>query len=563
MNNIDTDNAQSPADTHKDSGYNALEKQDAAAVTPEYPTGFNIAIIILGLCFAIFCVAIDGTIIATAIPRITDQFHSLQDIGWYASAYLLLLAAFQLFYGKLYVRFSSKVVFLVALFIFEVGSLICATAPNSIAFILGRAIAGLGAAGLFSGCFVIVAQSSPIDKRPAYSSALGATYGVGSVVGPLIGGAFTSRVTWRWCFYINLPIGGVSALVIVLFLHLKYQIAAGQKKNGIVATLGQLDPLGTFLFVPGIICLLLALQWGGTTYAWNSGRVIALLVLFGVLMIAFVAVQFWLKEAGTIPPRIMTQRTVVFASLFSFLLGGSYFILIYFLPVWFQAIKSVSALHSGVDTIPFVLSMAVGTIFSGALTTKLGHYMPYVYGSVVFISIATGLITTFQPGTSHGKWIGYQILYGFGAGLAFQLPQIAVQAVLPLADVSVGVAITFFTQILAGALFVSICNNIFDNKLVKYVGALNIPSVDAKDLVKLGATEIRSYIPPQYLTEVLEAYNHALVKIFQVALVVACLSALAAAGMEWKSVKPAAVVEDTQDKQPINNQDTVGSPSSI
>ena len=145
----------------------------------------------------------DNTIIATAIPRISDEFSSVEDIGWYGSAYLLTTCAFQLLWGKFYTFFSIKWTFLVTIGIFELGSLVCGVAPNSTALIVGRAIAGLGSAGIFSGALIIIAYSVPLEKRPIYTGLIGGMYGIASVAGPLMGGAFTDRLTWRWCFYIK------------------------------------------------------------------------------------------------------------------------------------------------------------------------------------------------------------------------------------------------------------------------------------------------------------------------------------------------------------------------
>ena len=173
--------------------------------------------------------------------------------------------------------------------------------------------------------------------------------------------------------------------------------------------------------------------------------------------------------------------------------------------------------------------------------------MPFVIVSPVLTSIGIGLMTTFAPDTDTGKWIGYQILFGFGCGIAFQVPQIAAQTVLPLKDVPQGVSITFFAETLGGAIFVSAGNNILNNNLVKYIGALNIPQVNPYTIVELGATELRGYVPVAFVAQTVTAYNQALINVFQVALIVACLSVIGAAGMEWKSVhNPIEKVEDAE-----------------
>jgi MFS family permease len=221
-----------------------------------------------------------------------------------------------------------------SVFIFEIGSLLCGVSPNSTALIIGRAIAGIGGAGIFSGAILIISKTVPLHQRPSYTSAIGSMYGIASVAGPLMGGAFTDRLTWRWCFYINLPFGGVTAAFIIFFFKAPKRVRA--RATGWRAQLDQFDLLGTAFFVPAVVCLLLALQWGGSKYPWSNGRVIALSVIFGLSMASFVAIQIWKKENATVPPRIFKNRNVWGSAVFSAAVGASFFGIIYFVRLTFR-----------------------------------------------------------------------------------------------------------------------------------------------------------------------------------------------------------------------------------
>ena len=501
----------------------------------DYPSGLKLTIIIVGLCLAVFLVALDNTIIATAIPRITDAFHALDDVGWYGSAYLLTTCAFQLVFGKLYTHFNIKAVFLLAISVFELGSLICGVAPTSTALIVGRAIAGLGAAGIFSGALIIIAHNVPLQKRPVYSSAVIGMYGIASVAGPLMGGALTDRVSWRWCFYINLPIGGMTIFLITLFL--KAPSTQRKESSSAMKKFLQFDPIGTVVFVPAIVCLLLALQWGGSKYPWNAGRIIALFVVFGVLSIIFVAVQIWKGEDATVPPRIFTQRSILAGTWFGFCLGGAFFLFIYYLPIWFQAVKGTSAIGSGIRCLPLILSQIVGVGVSGGLTTQFGYYTPFMLVSTVLMAIGSGLLTTLKLDSNTGMWVGYQLIFGVGSGAGFQQPVLAAQTVLELHDVPIGVAINMFLQLFGGTIFVSVSQNVFTTRLISNVIA-KLPQLDPQQVVQTGATELKGLVhTPADVNTLLQAYDGALTHAFTVALVLSCLTIFGAAAMEWKSVK--------------------------
>jgi hypothetical protein len=446
--------------------------------------------------------------------------------------------AFQLLYGRIYTFYSPKWVFLSSVSIFELGSLICGVSQNSPTFIVGRAVAGLGSAGIFSGSIVLMVHIIPLRKRSIYQSFMGAVFLISSVVGPVIGGAFTTHLTWRWCFYINLPVGGVTLILTFWLLpadNNKTEQEIKAAKLSLREKLDQLDPIGTMCFLPGVVCLLLALQLGGSTYAWNDGRIIVLWIFFGLLMIAFAAAQVWKQENATLPLRILRYRSVTASTWFAFCISGSLTVLVYFLPVWFQAIEGVSAIESGIRVLPLIIALVVSSIFAGGMVSALGYYTPFLIACSVIMAVGSGLMTTFKVDTHKALWIAYQVIFGFGIGLGQQQAGLAAQTVLPTADVPVGISLKFFGQQLGGAVLVSVGQNVLSTKLVS--GLAGLPNLDPKVVVSLGATELRNYVGADDLAEVLRVYNHALDDVFVVAMIIASLSILGAALTEWKSVR--------------------------
>ncbi|PMD46299.1 MFS general substrate transporter [Hyaloscypha variabilis F] len=501
-----------PTDLQKQT--TTTEKEAQAKLDAEddmqYPHGLKLAVILAALCLSVFLVALDQTIIATAIPKITDHFNSIKDIGWYGSAYFLTATALQ---------------------------------PTD-ALIVGRAIAGMGTGGLFSGAIVILAYCLPLRKRPAAFGLIGGMWGIASVAGPLLGGVFTQvlplndRISWRWCFYINLPIGALSILVIILFLH----ISRENNPEGLTITqrILKLDLIGASILVPAVVCLLLALQWGGSTYPWKSSRIIGLFVGFGLLAGIFIFSQIKLGDKGTLPPRLFKNRNVAFALAFAFVFGSGFFTLIFYLAIYFQSVKGSSATHAGIQLLPLLISTVLSSMITGGLITVIGTYVPVMLFCMVLFAVGAGMITTFSLTTSFSAWFGYQVLAGLGIGVGFQSGVLVVQTVLPLSDVPVATACVSFFQTLGGALFISVAQTLFQNGLLSGIEK-NAPQLPAQQFLHSGATQIRQILAELHqedaLDAVLQAYVDGLTHCYWITTACAIAAFFFVCGLQWKSVK--------------------------
>ncbi|KFX92422.1 hypothetical protein V490_05391 [Pseudogymnoascus sp. VKM F-3557] len=516
------------------------QESGGVAVSEEhnYPGLLPAAMLMLAICVATFLVSLDRTIVSTAIPRISDEFNSFGDIGWYAGVYALSGCAMQLPIGRFYSFYRPKWVYVTLLSIFIVGSAIGAGAQNSATIIVGRAIQGVGCAGVFSGSIILLLDNVPIRRRPMFVGGMMATMSISAVIGPLIGGALTSNASWRWCFIINIPLG--MATIIIVIFTVKDSPGKEYDARDTMDKLKHLDPLGAAVLVPAVVCLVLALQWGGSTYAWGSWRIILLLVLSGVLAIAFTAVQIAMPDTATITKRVICQRSVASCFYYATCSGGAMMVVIYWIPLWFQAIKNASPVSSGEMTIPLLLSQSLASIISGGLVSKVvGYAPPFMIASSILMAIGAGLLSTLTINSGSPQWIGYQVLFGFGLGFGMQQPSNAVQTIiLNKEDFSSAISLFFFGMQLGGSICVCIGQNVLNQRLIKYLAEASISGLNPYDVLRTGATELGQLVHTHAdMIKLQIAYNQSITEVFYVAAAVAGAAIFGAALVEWKNIK--------------------------
>ncbi|KAL4865430.1 hypothetical protein BDV12DRAFT_200170 [Aspergillus spectabilis] len=508
---------------------------EASPTEGDWITGFPLFIVLTGITLVVFLMLLDVSIVATAVPRITNQFHSLTDVAWYGSAYTLASCALQPLTGKFYTHFKSKVVFLTFFAIFELGSLICGLANSSKMLIIGRAIAGMGTSGMVNGALTILAGAVPMHKRPALIGIMMGLSQLGLVLGPLVGGAFTTYSTWRWCFYINLPIGALIA-ILLLFTRIPEQRKKLPAMTVLPTFFQTFDLIGFVLFAPGAIMLLLALEYGGNEYPWSDSRVIGLFCGGGATAIVFLGWEYHKGKEAMIPFHLITPKFAYSSYITMAAVFGLTMIMAYYLPIYFQAVRGKSALVSGVDLLPNIVAQLVAAIVSGILIGKLGYYLPWALVGAVFCAIASGLLSMLTPTTSTAAWAGYQFLLGLGRGMATQPPMLAVQTGISPDDVSTAMAILTFSQTFGGSVFLAIASVIFTEGLKDQIPRF-APSIDANEVIAAGATGFRDIVSGDELQGVLRGYAKAVGWVFYLVAGLCVLQFAASWGMGWVDLR--------------------------
>jgi EmrB/QacA subfamily drug resistance transporter len=437
----------------------------AAAPAPTDPeasrTKAETITIMVALCIALFLAALDMTIVTTAIPTIAAEFQSNAGYVWIGTAYMLANAAVAPTWGKISDIWGLKPVLLAAVAVFWIGSLVCGLSNGVGMMLAGRAVQGIGGGGVIVLVNICIGHLFSVRNRGLYYGMLGGVWSISSAIGPIIGGAFTTEVTWRWCFYINLPVSGVAFIVLVFVLKLH------NPRTPLVAGLKAVDWLGSVLIMGGTLMLLFGLEFGGVNHPWNSAIVICLIVFGAVTFIIFGLYEWKVPEHPVIPTRILQSRSnlaalgLVFCHGFVFM-GGSYW-----LPLYFQAILGVNALMSGVYLLPYVLGLSIMSIATGIVIKKTGNFKLLMIAGTVIMTLGFGLLIDLSVSRHLAKLIIFQLIAGLGVGPNFQSPLIALHSQVQGRDIATATSLLGFVRQLAAAISVVIGGVVFNNEMEK------------------------------------------------------------------------------------------------
>ncbi|MFJ9036037.1 DHA2 family efflux MFS transporter permease subunit [Streptomyces sp. NPDC102406] len=471
----------------------------------------SIGALLLGMLLA----ALDQTIVSTALPTIVSDLGGLEHLSWVVTAYMLAATAATPLWGKLGDQYGRKKLFQLAIVIFLIGSALCGMAQNMPQLIGFRALQGLGGGGLMVLSMAIVGDLVSPRERGKYQGLFGAVFGATSVLGPLLGGLFTEHLSWRWVFYVNLPVGVVALVVIAAALH----IPAHARKH-------RIDYLGTFLIAAVATCLVLVASLGGTTWGWGSPQIIGLAVLGVVLAAVFVRVELRAAEP-VLPMRLFRVRTFTLAAVISFVVGFAMFGAMTYLPTFLQVVQGVSPTMSGVHMLPMVIGLLLSSTASGQIVSRTGRWKVFPVAGTAVTTIGLLLLHNLDETSSTAAMSACFFVFGLGLGLVMQVLVLIVQNAVPYEDLGVATSgATFFRSI--GASFgVAIFGTVFANRLAtKLSSALagrQAPAGVGPDSLKADPRGIGD-LPPALRQPVLHAYATSITDVFLYAVPVALLA---------------------------------------
>jgi EmrB/QacA subfamily drug resistance transporter len=465
-------------------------------------TSRQLALVFAGLMSGVLLAALDQTIVATALPTIVGDLGGLTHLSWVVTAYLLASTTSTPLYGKISDLYGRKTVFQAAIVIFLVGSALSGLAQSMGQLIAFRAVQGLGAGGLMALAIAIIGDVVSPRERGRYQGYIGAVFAVASVAGPLLGGFFVDNLSWRWAFYVNLPVGIAALLVTSVALDLPF------RRTG-----HAVDYLGAALLVAGVTCVLLVTVWGGDRYGWGSPTILGLAAA-GVLLLGAFAVQERRAGEPLLPPRLFRDPVFRVATVNLFLIGVAMFGAIVFLPLFLQVVIGASATNSGLLLLPLMAGIVVSSVAVGRVISRTGRYRWYPIAGTALMTVAMGLLATMDASTSRTTASWYVALLGAGLGTVMPVMILAVQNAVDQRDLGTATSAATFSRSMGGSFGVAAFGAILASRL-----ADQLPGVDAEAL-QASPSQLRA-LPPAARQAVVEAVAHSLHVVFLAAIPVA------------------------------------------
>ena len=475
---------------------------DGTRKEDHYLRGPRLILCFISLFLCLFLFALDQTIIATILTTVGTKFNSFAQVGWLSSGFLLAMAVFIQPFGKLSIIIGRKWAMVVAVVLFEAGSLMCALANSMNVLIGGRVLAGVGGAGINSGVFVIASEVLPINKRPFALSIFAITFAVASVLGPLIGGAFTSHVTWRWAFYINLPVGGVALIVFL------YSFRPPRPKVDMKQEMKRFDYFGTFLLISGCVVFLLALTFGADEFPWDSGAVISCFIIGPVLLIAFCIWNFKFSKNQIIGTEVVKVPQIIASTLSISGIFTAFIMSMIYGSIYFQVIQDSSPLGAGLHLLPTIVSVVLCSLFSGIMVQKFRYVKPFNIASGILGPVGCGLLSLLQVDSTFSQQVGLLIVIGVSAGLAMQPSFLSAQIMAPKSPsgmIMTTIFINFFRSllsaagaVLADAVYTASLRNIFKKNVAKLTDPVILQDLQRLDVSQLiSSVEIMKELHPE------------------------------------------------------------------